>query len=674
MTLGSSHAQICDDPIVDSLVDESYYLSSTFPDSAILIAHQALELAQKVNDVKGEITSYLRIGDAYSNRGESSNALKNFSLAEKCFSEKEVDSIFLAKIYLYQSPIYKMKGLYDIAFQKNLRAFEIAKSLHEKMMMGFALLNMSNDFKDRGEYEKAISVLHHAQQQFDPTDLKELGDVKINIGNIYELQGRHNEAITLNKQANVNFSKSNSNFESCKALLNIGNNFLAIEIMDSALFYFNKAGNLSNGRYKAIDGKVYHGKGTFFMRIGILDSAIFYLEKSLDLKQKNNDLEGLLVTMKNLGDLTYIKGDKPKAEEYLLVADTMANNLKDPLFIERVSKQLANIYRDNGDLELSNFYLDKSISYQDSISKNIRESLIYEIKYEEEKHKVDQLELSLKNEQLAKEKQKGIVLLIVAVAFGISIIFLLLLRNSRQKRRTAEIEKDGISKQKEINDLINEQEKQSMQAMFEGQEKEKDRMAIELHDKLGAILSTVKLYFKSIDKQILTLRESNIEKYYKANNLLDEACEETRKIAHHLSSNNVGRIGLFETVSIFQRKISDSDEIEFILTTHGSDEALDQLNQVSIYRIIQELVNNILKHAIAKEINLQLNVFDAQLFNLIIEDDGIGFEINELMDSTGMGLKEIESRVKTMNGTISIDSGKGAGTSITIDIPLKKEI
>lgn len=668
---GSLHAQVCDDPIVDSLADVSYYLLENNPDSAILIGYLALDRAILVGDGKGAVTSFLRIGAGHFDNGEYQKALESYINGEKSFRKYEVDSIYLAKLYLYESPIYKLMGNVDMAIQKDYGAYEISKSMDNSIMMGNALLNMSNNLKDQARFEESLKALHLALTCFPRSYNRELGSIQQNIANIYELQSRHKDAIKLNKEAYEVFEEASLNLSSCKILMSIGNNFLALDDLDSAIYYYNKASVLSNGNYPSLNVKIFHNKGTYFMREGELDSAFVYFEKSLQLKIQSEDTEGSLYTLKNLGDLSVLMNDYEGAESYFLTADSLANTIEDPIILEKTAMELAMIYREKGAYELANLYFDKSLGYQESISNAITAALTYEIEYEKQQRELEQLQMEVKNKELELQKQQGFIWLIVTLSITTSIIFILVYRNSKQRRRNLEMQKKSIEKQKEINDLISKQEKETLRAMFDGQEKEKDRIALELHDKLGAILSTVKLYFKSIDKQIIKLREANIAKYNKANVLLDEACEETRKIAHELSSKNVDRIGLFETVGIFQRRINDSGEITFNLTTHGSDVVLDHLNQVSLYRIIQELVNNILKHALAKEINLQLNVFDDHLFNLLIEDDGVGFEINEIIECTGIGLKEIESRVATMNGKMSIDTGKGVGTSITIDIPLK---
>ena len=101
----------------------------------------------------------------------------------------------------------------------------------------------------------------------------------------------------------------------------------------------------------------------------------------------------------------------------------------------------------------------------------------------------------------------------------------------------------------------------------------------------------------------------------------------------------------------------------------GMESRLETATEISLYRVIQELMNNILKHAKATEVTIQLNKVDTNL-NIVVEDNGIGFDVAEALKKGGMGLRSIETRVKQLNGTISIDSGKGRGTTSIIDIPI----
>lgn len=208
--------------------------------------------------------------------------------------------------------------------------------------------------------------------------------------------------------------------------------------------------------------------------------------------------------------------------------------------------------------------------------------------------------------------------------------------------------------------------------MVEGQESERHRIARDLHDRLGATLSIVKMHFKSVEESIEVLKEKNVKQYKEANDLLDEACDQVRQIAHDMASGVLIKFGLVAALEALKETVETAGQLKMNLIDIGLEERLSYEYEINIYRILQELLTNTLKHAQATEMNLQLFRKDNSL-SIVVEDDGAGFDPEKSVEFKGMGLKNIESRVYKFDGEISIDSGKGAGTTVTIDLPLNKE-
>jgi len=190
-----------------------------------------------------------------------------------------------------------------------------------------------------------------------------------------------------------------------------------------------------------------------------------------------------------------------------------------------------------------------------------------------------------------------------------------------------------------------------------------------LHDRLGSMLSTVKLYFSSVEEQMDKLKEQNKEQYNKANHLLDEACEEVRKISHNLVSGELIKFGLLSSLQQMKRTIEDAGQLKINVLAFGIENRLDSMVEIELYRIIQELVNNILRHSKATEVTIQLNKSEKNL-NIVVEDNGIGFDLKSVKE--GMVLKNIRTRVNKLKGFLSVDSSKGRGTTTIIDIAFDK--
>ncbi|WP_298316802.1 sensor histidine kinase [uncultured Aquimarina sp.] len=221
-----------------------------------------------------------------------------------------------------------------------------------------------------------------------------------------------------------------------------------------------------------------------------------------------------------------------------------------------------------------------------------------------------------------------------------------------------------------MTEILKKQEIKSIQAMIRGQEEERRRIANDLHDRLGSILSMAKLHYQSSEEHLKNLNTFEQKRYSMASALLDEACAEVRNISHNMISGILTKFGLIAALEDLTNTINGSNIINIDLIVHGFENRLESEIEINIYRIIQELINNVIKHANANEITIQL-IFNNNGLNLMVEDDGNGFDVNN-KSIYGMGLKNVLSRVDQINGELNMDSLLGKGTTITMDIPLNE--
>ena len=248
-----------------------------------------------------------------------------------------------------------------------------------------------------------------------------------------------------------------------------------------------------------------------------------------------------------------------------------------------------------------------------------------------------------------------------------SIIAFLINRNTKRKQRIAEQQREiEIQKTEKI---LKEQEITSINAMIEGQEKERQRVASDLHDSVGATLAAAKLQFDHISKNKDKALEMD-ELFEKTKILLDDAYSEVRSMAHIKNSGVIAKNGLLPAIKKLTDNVSINGNLEVALQDFGLENRLDNSLEITIFRIIQELITNIVKHANATEASINITQHES-LLSIIVEDNGKGFNISEFINSTnGMGLSSIERRVEHLEGTMEVDSFPGKGTSVLIDIPL----
>ncbi|WP_024772143.1 sensor histidine kinase [Aquimarina macrocephali] len=310
------------------------------------------------------------------------------------------------------------------------------------------------------------------------------------------------------------------------------------------------------------------------------------------------------------------------------------------------------------------------LEQQLSIQKNTLQNSAMEIKLrtaEKEKEIVQLLNTNLKTEASRVQNRNLLIGSLSLILVG-SIFVFLVYKNTKRKQRIAKQERE-IEIQK-TEKLLKEQELTAIDAMISGQEKERQRLANELHDNLGSTLATVKLHFQHLQHNKDNPKLEHVEELYtKTNALLDEAYQKVRTIAHEKNSGVMANQGLLPAVKKLAKKVGNGDALHIEVQDYGLEERLDNALEISIFRMIQELITNAIKHAEASEIHISLTNHDS-LLNIIIEDNGRGFDAKVLPQKEGMGLRNIEKRVEHLQGTFEIDSTIEKGTNIIINIPI----
>jgi len=213
-------------------------------------------------------------------------------------------------------------------------------------------------------------------------------------------------------------------------------------------------------------------------------------------------------------------------------------------------------------------------------------------------------------------------------------------------------------------------ERQILSAIIRGEERERQRFAREMHDGLGPLLSTIKLYVNELNSSLLTDEERN-ELITHSNELIDEAVSATRTISNNLMPTVIHTYGLFKAVQAFCDKVNKTNRLSIQFEYEGFEQRFDQDLELILFRVISELINNTIKHASASNVYILLTKREGTL-TLMFRDDGVGFNTEEIMtnENKGMGLKNIISRIKSINGEYSFSSIPGNGFTIRIEINL----
>jgi signal transduction histidine kinase/ligand-binding sensor domain-containing protein len=207
--------------------------------------------------------------------------------------------------------------------------------------------------------------------------------------------------------------------------------------------------------------------------------------------------------------------------------------------------------------------------------------------------------------------------------------------------------------------IINEHQQKLIQSEIVTIERERNRISKELHDRVGTNLTAMKLTVSQLLQLHKDPHAAEVEEQFQI------AIHEIKEIIYALTPPSLERYGLFTSLKNYIGKLDKRIPINISLKTFGKEVGGSDLN-IILFRVIQELLNNSIKHSFAKNITIHCNSFD-DVLNIMYEDDGVGFSYDPLQ--SGLGLDSIESRIKSLNGTLRFDSGK-FGISYTIDIPL----
>lgn len=517
-----------------------------------------------------------------------------------------------------------LQGYYYLAISSSLEAVKVLSQLEDETALGNAYINLANAYSDIEDYKNALQYNLLALKLFNKQEDEEaIGNAKYNIANQYYYSGNRDSAALFYQQSLEIFTLQSDKYGQALAYSGLG----LIALDDEDYKYAAKHFDDNQRMMLAIGDSV-----------GLFD---VYLNKSIlaSKLEKHND-----------------------ALYYCQLADSLIvdfGGANDSLWLLR---QYAQIYFDLGDYEKASNIQKEYVSLNEALLEKKKNRQILELTTI---HKTE--ELRKENELKAIESQQkskviyGALLVILLLGVGVYYYY----QRLRLNRTISAQEK--LNYQQSINELLQTQERKFILARLEGQDIEKKRLARELHDNLGSMMVSAKWQYDAILEK-LTGKTEVINALGKANQLFAGIYEEVRRISQKINLSHVQHTGLIPALEELCNMISESGKINASINVHGFDTPVGSSIEIECYRILQELISNVLKHSKAKNISIQLSIIGNEI-NLMVEDDGIGFNI-ENTDSIGLGLRNIEERVEGLNGYFEIDSGKGSGTTVIINIPL----
>jgi len=555
--------------------------------------------------------------------------------------------------------IHLFKGEIKKAHEYAEKALDIARKEGNKKDIAGALINLSSVKSHDNQFANALELQLEALKIYE--ELKKdyyvvftcnsIGATYNNIGN-YKLSN-----VYLNKAF-----KANTTRPQLKALTlgMMADNFDKLNKTDSAIYCYNQSKALFEeiGDMSGLS-TVYNNLGTAYQNLGDLKNAEFNYKESIKLCKEFESLETLAFSETCLAGLYIEQGNYNEAENLLLNSLDAAKKLGSGETELAVYKYLTELYIKKNDPKKAMLYFDKHTSMKDSV---FTKDLALRFSEAQTKFDVEKKDLELaknKAEIETQEKQnfiKNIIIISIIALLILSAILAIITLRKRQIQQQAKLDAE-IASQKEIRS----------KAIIEAEEKERRRIAQDLHDGVGQILSAAKLNLSGLESQINLNNDKQKEAFKTALSLIDDSVKEVRIVSHNMMPNTLIKLGLASAIKEFITKIQGTPNLKVNLEIVGLTERIDQEKETVLYRVIQEVVANIIKHAGATEIGLQLVKHEKEL-SIIIEDNGSGFDTSKINEYTGIGLKNIISRVEFINGTVHFDSTINKGTTVIIEI------
>ncbi|MDG1111532.1 tetratricopeptide repeat-containing sensor histidine kinase [Polaribacter sp.] len=516
------------------------------------------------------------------------------------------------------------------------------------------------------------------------TSKKNISFYEVNniIGDIYRKNNNHDKSIIYYKNSlkilienNLHpLESKNTNFNKSKlinAYLRIGGGFLRKNLKDSAKYYYENAMDVEALDEKSLSyqASVSTNLSGLYMQDSLYDLAKNFAIKAVVIHKKRNNKVSQAAAKGNLASILLDQNNYKEAKRtYKEALDLIKNEKSDRAL--RVRQRLYynlsyNLYKLK-DYEAYN-YQEQSYLLKDSLRSKevakIYEELRLKYDFDAEKEFLEQQQ----EVKLLEERDRFRTIIVIVGLILIALIVVIGYYNIRQKNLQLKLSRTELLQNQNLDKLKSEFQARALDATLNGRESERKEIAETLHDNVSALLSSANLHLQATKKQFTEGVPLEIDK---TQEIIAEASQKIRDLSHTLVSSVLLKFGLNFAIRDIAEKYSNS-ELNIDTEIEGL-RRYDQKFEIKTYNIIQEFVNNILKHSKAKNAIIKLKEEEDHILMQIF-DDGIGFDQTQIVLKDGLGINQIEARIQIMKGKLEINSQKGKGTQIKVELPIKKK-
>lgn len=575
-----------------------------------------LQTSQKINYVKGMAIGYSYLAFIDLESGKHAAAANLYKKAIIYYRQAR-DERGVAKCLGNMADIYESTGQGDRAIDARLAAVAILEKLlptsktPKDVMHSLAIQynNFATTYADLFlNKEKALQYLKKAEAICrQAQDTSQLIDVLGNLTSLQTEQGKLQEALTTGKEVFHLSQSTQDNF------------------------------HLATG---------YYSYGFILNALGQVDSAVVVLRQGVKYA---NQAKSNYRIFKAIHLLALALRKQGKYPEVITILEQASHGVAEDgalKYKSEIAGELANAYFKTGNYQAAYQQIKQRMQLNDSVIQLANNQIIAE---KEIKYQTAQKEKELAQKELLLQKSRQQVIYAIVFSVFALLFTAFILVQYRNKRRLHQTQLQSLQQEKEI---------QLLQALMQGEEKERSRIAKDLHDGVAGMLAAVKMHL-SVSKT-----DKPSESYSKALELLNDATTEVRKTSHNLMPEVLLQHGLDAALHRYCTNIN-SAALQVNYYFIGKDQRFFASFELSVYRIVQELLNNIFKHSRATEATVQLSVREGVL-SLSIEDNGIGFS-KQPGQSGGMGLESLKRRIRTLNGNMELSTEDGGGVNAHLE-------
>jgi signal transduction histidine kinase len=644
------------------LIAAAFLLLASFPAMAQTKTLDSLKRILPKAEGKAKITTLLELCWEY--RFVNADSARRYGLTALDLAKKEKSEDLQAEALNNIGVTYEAQGNYDEALAYESQALALRKKLGDSSKIANTLNTLGIIHDERGDYEKALSHYFDARKIYEGLhDDSKIAMVLTNIGIVLRAQKEYENVITYYRQAMAIYQKLGNKFGQAACHSNLGAVYLSLALYDSAIHY----SLLASEEFEAQNVRQFlpttlSNAAIAYAKSGQIEKAKVYFARAKKLHEAYNNKKELSFTLSQLSRMEAKLGNKKEAIAYGEQALHIATGIKAMEQVMQAHEALAESKAQAADFkgayqEHIEYSVAKDSLFQQQKSKQLLE---LQTKYETNKNKQEIALLDQENKLKAAAIERNYFIigtLVALLAIFVLLVYVWRYRAWQQQKAIAQQQKLRM-RELQINSVI------------ESQEQERKRFAADLHDGMGQLVSALQLTVQSIKNT--RDQEKTISLVENSEQLLNDIQSEIRNIAFNLMPPILMREGLVPATKELIRRINQSAKIKSEVAVHDVADRLPDLIEISLYRIIQELVSNIIKHSNATYLTLSFTGFGEEIV-LTIEDDGTGYDLASFQNSKqSNGWRTIQTRIQLIKGHIEFDTVVGRrNNTVTISVPLK---